>query len=67
MIDLIRSMFGSALKTNDSLFMAVLTGCLRISKESIFTRLNNFDVNSIVDSRFDEHFGFTDPEVRQII
>ena len=67
MVDLIRSMFGAALKTNDSLFMAVLTGCLRISKESIFTGLNNFDINSIVDSRFDEHFGFTDPEVRQIL
>lgn len=45
----------------------MLTGCLRISKESIFTGLNNFDVNSILDTRYDEHFGFTDPEVRQIL
>ena len=67
MIDLIRAMFGAALKTNDSLFFAALTGCLRVSKESIFTGLNNLKVLSIADARFDEHFGFTDAEVRQIL
>ena len=67
MVDLIRSMFGAALKTNDSIFMAVLTGCLRISKESIFTGLNNFKVLSIMDTRFDEHFGFTDSEVMRLL
>ena len=67
MIDLIRAMFGAALKTNDSLFFAVLTGCLRVSKESIFTGLNNFKVLSITDSRFDEHFGFTDAEVKALL
>ena len=67
MVDLIRSMFGAALKTNDSIFMAVLTGCLRISKESIFTGLNNFKVLSIMDARFDEHFGFTDSEVMRLL
>lgn len=63
MIDLIRSMFGQALKTNDSLFFAVLTGCLRVSKESIFTGLNNLKVNGIADVQFDESFGFTEEEV----
>ena len=67
MIDLIRAIFGAALKTNDSLFFAALTGCLRVSKESIFTGLNNLKVLSIADARFDEHFGFTDAEVRQIL
>ena len=67
MVDLIRSMFGAALKTNDSILMAVLTGCLRISKESIFTGLNNFKVLSIMDTRFDEHFGFTDSEVMRLL
>ena len=67
MIALIRSMFGQALKTNDYLQFAVLTGCLRVSKESIFTGLNNLKVLSIADARFDEHFGFTDSEVRQIL
>lgn len=67
MVDLIRSVFGAALKTNDSLFIAVLTGCLRISKESIFTGLNNFKILSIMDTRFDEHFGFTDSEVKQLL
>ena len=56
-----------ALKTNDSLQFAVLTGCLRITKESIFTGLNNFKVLSIIDSRFDEQFGFTDHEVKEIL
>ncbi len=63
MIDLIRAMFGAALKTNDSLFFAVLTGCLRVSKESIFTGLNNLKVHSISDVKYDEYFGFTDREV----
>ena len=67
MVALIRGLFGQALKTNDYLQFAVLTGCLRVSKESIFTGLNNFKVLSIADARFDEHFGFTDAEVRQIL
>lgn len=67
MIDLIRAMFGAALKTNDSLFFAVLTGCLRVSKESIFTGLNNLKVHSISDVKYDEYFGFTDNEVRAML
>ena len=67
MVALIRGLFGQALKTNDYLQFAVLTGCLRVSKESIFTGLNNFDVNSIVDIEHDEQFGFTDAEVRQLL
>lgn len=67
MVALIRSLFGQALKTNDFLQFAVLTGCLRVSKESIFTGLNNFDVNSIVDIRHDEHFGFTEKEVWDLL
>ena len=67
MVALIRGLFGQALKTNDFLQFAVLTGCLRIAKESIFTGLNNFDVNSIVDARYDEHFGFTGEEVMQLL
>lgn len=67
MVALIRAMFGSALKTNDYLQFAVLTGCLRISKESIFTGLNNFKVLSIIDTRFDEQFGFTNEEVKQLL
>lgn len=67
MVSLIRGLFGMALKTNDSLQFAVLTGCLRTSKESIFTGLNNFKVLSILDSRFDEQFGFTDQEVQKIL
>ena len=67
MVALIRGLFGQALKTNDFLQFAVLTGCLRVSKESIFTGLNNFKVLSIADSRFDEHFGFTDAEVKQLL
>ena len=67
MIDLIRAMFQSALKTNSSLFFAVLTGCLRVSKESIFTGLNNLKVCSISDVKFDEFFGFTDEEVRAML
>lgn len=64
---MIRGIFGMALKTNDSLQFAVLTGCLRITKESIFTGLNNFKVMSIQDFRFDEQFGFTDHEVKKIL
>ena len=67
MVDLIRGFFGEALKTNDFLEFAVLTGCLRISKESIFTGLNNFKVLSITDIRFDEQFGFTEAEVKQLL
>ena len=67
MVELIRAMFGSALKTNPYLQFAILTGCLRISKESIFTGLNNFKVLSIIDTRFDEQFGFTNEEVKQLL
>lgn len=67
MVSLIRGLFGQALKTNEFLQFAVLTGCLRVSKESIFTGLNNFKVLSITDTRFDEHFGFTDEEVSQLL
>ena len=67
MAALIRGLFGQLLKTNDSLQFAVLTGCLRVSKESIFTGLNNFKVLSITDARFDEQFGFTEEEVRKLL
>lgn len=67
MVSLIRGLLGQALKTNDFLQFAVLTGCLRVSKESIFTGLNNFKVLSISDARFDEQFGFTNLEVTQIL
>ena len=67
MTALIRSLFSQALKTNDALYFAVLTGCLRVSKESIFTGLNNFKVLSVADARYDEHFGFTDAEVKQLL
>lgn len=67
MVNFIRSLLGQALKTNDSLKFAVLTGCLRVSKESIFTGLNNFKVLSITDVAFDEYFGFTDEEVRVLL
>ena len=67
MVALIRSMFGQALKTNDFLQFAVLTGCLRVSKESIFTGLNNLKVHSISDAQFDEYFGFTDEEVGKML
>ena len=66
MVLLIRNLFGNALKTNTSLAFAVLTGCLRIAKESIFTGLNNFKVYSITNVQFDETFGFTDTEVKEI-
>jgi len=67
MVELIRGMFGAALKTNENLEFAVLTGCLRISKESIFTGLNNFDVRSITNIEYNEYFGFTDDEVAEIL
>lgn len=67
MILLIRNMFEHALKTNDSLKFAVLTGCMRISKESIFTGLNNLKVLSVAEVQFDEYFGFTDAEVREML
>ena len=67
MVGLIRALFGAAFKTNDSLEFAVLTGCLRISKESIFTGLNNFKVYTIKDVRYKEYFGFTDAEVKQML
>lgn len=67
MVSLVRGMFGQALKTNNFLQFAVLTGCLRVSKESIFTGLNNFKVLSITDSRFNEQFGFTDKEVVRLL
>lgn len=67
MIDLIRSVFESVLKTNDSLEFAVLTGCLRISKESIFTGLNNLAVHSVSDDLFTSYFGFTEKEIKEIL
>lgn len=67
MIVLIRNLFQQALKTNDSLEFAVLTGCMRISKESIFTGLNNLRVLSVADAEFDEYFGFTDVEVKELL
>ncbi len=67
MVSLIRGLFGEALKTNDYLEFAVLTGCLRVSKESIFTGINNFKVLSITDVRFDEGFGFTESEVKRML
>ena len=67
MVSLIRSLLGNALKTNDSLYFAVLTGCLRISKESIFTGLNNLNVMTISDPYFDDCFGFTEDEVIEIL
>ena len=67
MVYFIRGLLGEVLKTNDSLAFAVLTGCLCVSKESIFTGLNNFKILSITDTRFDEQFGFTDTEVRTLL
>ena len=67
MIILLRNMLKQLLKTNDNLYMAVLTGCLRIARESIFTGLNNFNIFSITDQYFDEYFGFTDKEVKEIL
>ena len=67
MIILLRNMLKQSLKTNDNLYMAVLTGCLRIARESIFTGLNNFNIFSITDQYFDEYFGFTDKEVKETL
>ena len=67
MVNLIRSLFDNALKTNDSLYFAVLTGCLRILKESIFTGLNNPKVHTISDVRYDEYFGFTNADVDELL
>ena len=67
MVSLLRNMFGNALKTNPNLYFAVLTGCLRIAKESIFTGLNNFEVLSVLDVQYDECFGFTDTEVKDML
>ena len=67
MVSLIRNLFGNALKTNDNLQFAVLTGCLRISKESIFTGLNNLKVHTIADPRYEEYFGFTDADVDEML
>ena len=67
MVLLMQNLLGNALKTNNSLKFAVLTGCLRIAKESIFTGLNNFKVYSITNVDFDEYFGFTDKEVRAML
>ena len=67
MVSLIRNLLGNALKTNDSLYFAVLTGCLRISKESNFTGLNNLKVHTISDTRYDEYFGFTDLDVEELL
>ena len=63
----IRSLFSSALKTNKFLYASIITGCLRIAKESIFTGLNNFGVDAITDTRFAQYFGFTDDEVRELL
>lgn len=67
MVSLLRNIFGNALKTNSALYFAVLTGCLRISKESIFTGLNNLKVHTISDTRYDEYFGFTDTDIEEIL
>ncbi len=67
MVGFIRSLFESALKTNDYLQFAVITGCLRISKENIFTGLNHLNIVSILDKKYSEHFGFTEPEVLQMM
>lgn len=67
MVSLLRIVFGNVLKTNSSLYFTVLTGCLRISKESIFTGLNNLKTLTITNAQFDEYFGFTDKEVREML
>jgi hypothetical protein len=66
MIGFLRSLFESALKTNSSLEFAVITGCLRISRESIFTGLNNLNIISILNDRYTEYFGFSDNEVQEL-
>ena len=67
MVSLIRGLFGETLKTNEFLQFAVLTGCLRVSKESIFTGLNNFKIYAVDDVRYDEEFGFTNQEVAKLL
>lgn len=67
MVNLVRTLFGQALKTNSSLYFAVLTGCLRISKESIFSGLNNFNAYTVKDVQYNEYFGFSDKEVKQLL
>lgn len=67
MVSLLRNLFSNALKTNDALYFAVLTGCLRISKESIFTGLNNLNVMTVSDPYFCDSFGFTDREVKELL
>ena len=67
MVDFIRSLFESVLKTNEYLQFAVITGCLRVSKESIFTGLNHLNIISVLDKKYSEHFGFTEPEVMKIM
>ena len=67
MVNFLRGFFGEAFKTNQDLFFAVVTGCLRISKESIFTGINNLKVDTISDKRYDEYFGFTDEDVKTIL
>lgn len=67
MVLLLRNLFENVLKTNDNLYFAVLTGCLRVAKESIFTGLNNFNTFSITDVDFEEYFGFTDEEVKELL
>lgn len=67
MVNLLRNFLGNALKTNDSLYFAVLTGCLRIFKESIFTGLNNLKVHTISDVRYNEYFGFTNADVDEML
>ena len=67
MVELVKILFGNAFKTNDSLKFAVLTGCLRISKESIFTGLNNFNVYTVKDVQYNEYFGFLDREVQNLL
>ena len=67
MIEFIRSLFESVLKTNSSLYFAVITGCLRITKESIFTGLNNLKINSILNCNYDEYFGFTQAEIQELL
>ncbi len=67
MVDFIRALFESGLKTNEYLQFAVITGCLRISRESIFTGLNHLRIISVLDERYSEHFGFTEAEVREMM
>ena len=67
MVSLMRNLFSSTLNSNDHLYFAALTGCLRVAKESIFNGLNNLKVPSITDVRFDEYFGFTEEEVKQML